>query len=68
MVGEGEKSWCGVVMNVEKLSGVIVVKQDDAGKRARTAAEDEAKGGVECGEGMPGEGSSLGGNGGILRA
>jgi hypothetical protein len=55
-------------MNVEQLSGVIVVEQDDAGKRARAAADDETKVGVECREGMPGEGSSLGGNGGALRA
>jgi hypothetical protein len=48
------------------LSRVGIVKQDDTGKRARVTAEDEAKGRVECGEGMPGEGSSLGGRG-VLR-
>lgn len=47
-------------MQFEKLSGIIVVGENDVGKRARVATEDEGKCGVECGEGMPCERSSLG--------
>lgn len=67
-VGKGEKSWRGAVNYVEQLSRVITVEQDNAGERARAAAENEEKGGVECGEGMPCEGKSLGRNGGVLSA
>jgi len=55
-------------MYVKQLSGVAIVEQDDAGKGTRVATENEAVGGVDCGEGMPGKGVSLGRNGGVLRA
>jgi hypothetical protein len=57
--GKGNKPWCGWVMHVEQLSGIIVVEEDDAGERTRVTTEDEAEGGVEHGKCMPGEGSSL---------
>lgn len=54
-------------MYVEQLSGVVIVEQDNTGKGTRVATENEEEGGVECGEGVPGEGASLGRNGGVLR-
>jgi hypothetical protein len=66
VVGKREKSWCGVVVYVEQLSRVAIVELDDAGKGTRVATENEEERGVECGEGMPGKGASLGGNGGVL--
>jgi hypothetical protein len=55
-------------MYVEQLSGVAIVEQDDTGKRTRAATENEEEGGVECGEGMPGNAVSLGWHGDVLRA
>lgn len=66
VVGKGEKSRCSEVEYVEQLSGVANVKNDDVGKRTRVATENETEGGVECGEGMPGNCVSLG-CGSVLR-
>lgn len=64
-LGEGYKYRLHVVQHVEQLCRVVIVESDDR-EWAGTAAKDECVGGVERGEGMPGECRALGGDGGIL--
>ena len=67
VVRKCEKSWCSAVEYIEQLNGVVIVEQNDAGKRTRVATENEEERGIECGEGMPCNSVSLGRNGGVLR-
>jgi hypothetical protein len=47
IIGEGKKRGRVAVGYVEKLSRVVIVEEDDAGKGACIATEDEEEGGVE---------------------
>jgi len=66
--GEGKKRGRVAVGYVEQLGRVAIVEEDDAGKWACAAAEDEEEGGVERGEGVPCEGGALRRDRRVLRA